>query len=873
MKNRSKYQRKIRISKLMCSILMVLLVCFMPIQMEGSRTFGVRLFCTIVMETGWEWSYILFAVYGVLAVFHFWRILRIVRGRETGWVYCLEKVSFGVGILTPPVAAMILSSSFQPGGTVMYVYVGFVLGGLTFLYCRSQETLEEKEEELEEERRKAEEKRRHQKQADYFPGRYPKEFYQVIGKMFRSRMKVQILMMLSEVFSAASLFIVLSMYGIMKETYALESGITGDGLYGLFRSLGVILIVLSILMMVLMAAWYMREVRKDYRLLVVLGIRSRTAYIQFLLEYWAGALISAVIGTGIGSAGAVILRGQLQKGMPEGRVLPEVLTPGYLGLGMLAYLILMLLALALNQENFLQLGKSVDRNEDLQRENRLKKGIGLWLTVGIVLWGLAVAWDSRREWAETLYIHILTVVGAFLLLAGGMALWLKRREGKAVYYTRLEKTAMLYHRFWSNTERLFLLAVIHILSLAAFAVNFAGSWMPQEIAAMYPYDIVVTAYEAEIPKLQETARKYDAQVCQYPMLRMTSIYGSEKLSRWNGIRPIQWPQGQQIAISESTYQEMREFLGKEPKPLHLKGEEVHVVYQQDRSVRAHTIEYDTARTEKHLRFGQPLEYYNTADFRKIFPDRTIVNEERDSLTGMFHQGKQDNLVVCSDAYFQENYDRITAYNRKNWEIRQQITKAEWRAYTITHPANLTEGPTMLFCMNLDDGLVDQAAADLEYLKEEHDFDTIWDNNIQPFYVKSQMIVNTESEIFFTKIANGFILMVLLFLGLFQYFVKVKSEEDTWRWENQFWKRLGMREKKRKAKLAYQMGFFLYLPMLSGVFCGVVFAALTAKARLYTGSEIWHFAGSLAAVYGIWCLVWVLAYEILKWNLWKSLERE
>lgn len=116
-------------------------------------------------------------------------------------------------------------------------------------------------------------------------------------------------------------------------------------------------------------------------------------------------------------------------------------------------------------------------------------------------------------------------------------------------------------------------------------------------------------------------------------------------------------------------------------------------------------------------------------------------------------------------------------------------------------------------------------------------------------------------------------MVLLFLGLFQYFVKVKSEEDTWRWENQFWKRLGMREKKRKAKLAYQMGFFLYLPMLSGVFCGVVFAALTAKARLYTGSEIWHFAGSLAAVYGIWCLVWVLAYEILKWNLWKSLERE
>ena len=201
--------------------------------------------------------------------------------------------------------------------------------------------------------------------------------------------------------------------------------------------------------------------------------------------------------------------------------------------------------------------------------------------------------------------------------------------------------------------------------------------------------------------------------------------------------------------------------------------------------KAHTIDWDTGRLEKHLRFGQPLEYYNPDDFRRFFPVRTIAGEERASLTGSFHQGMQDNLIVLTDSYFQENYDRITAYNRKNWETRQKMTREEWRMYTVRHQENLTEGPTTLFCMNLDDALVDQAAADLEYLNEEQDFDTVWDNNIQPFYVKSQMIVNTESEIFFTRMGNGFILLVLMILGVFQFFVKVKSEEDNWRWENIF----------------------------------------------------------------------------------------
>lgn len=874
MKNTSKYQRKIRISQMISSILTVVIVFFMPFMMDGTRTFGIGLFCTIVMDTGFKVDYLLFMICLILSVLHILRFIFLIQGKPVRKLYRLETATFWLMLFSPAILAVVLASDFRPGGSVLLVPLLWILSMIEFLYCRYQETMEDQEEGIRQAREREREEKKHRKKADYFPGKYPKEFYRVIRKMFRARLKVQVLMMLSEAFAAAYLFIVLSMYGIMQDTYEMESAVAGDGLYGLFRTLGLILTVLSIVMMVMMTAWYMKEVKKDFRMLVIFGIRRRTAYMQFLLEFWMGAFLSALVGLGAGAVGASLLRNQLQKGITTGMIFPQVVTGKYLGMGLLAYLILMLLSLALNQENFIDLGRSVDRNEDLQKENRLRSWISLWIIGGSFLIVLAVGWYSVREWAESRFIHVLTVFGIFFLLSGGMAWWLRSREKKEIYYARLNRTNLFYHRFWSNTQRLFFLTVIQFLSMSMFAGAFAGAWMPQKIETMYPYDIVVTAYEAELPELERIAEKYEAEVCQYPMVRMTSVYGSDEIKPPRRMtKSIQWPQGQQIAISEKTYQKMREYIGKEAKTLDLNGEEMHVVYQQDLSVKAHTIDWDTGRIEKHLRFGQPLEYYDPDDFRNVFPVRTIKSEERDSLIGSFHQGMQDNLVVLSDAYFQENYDWITSYNRENWETRQMITREEWRMYTVKHPANLTEGSTTLFCMNLDEGMLNEAVSDLEYLNEEQDFDTVWDSNIQPFYVKDKMIVNTESEIFFTKIANGFIMLILMILGIFQYFVKVKSEEDTWKWENTFLKRLGMHEKERKAKIRYQLKFFIVVPMSFGILGGIISAGLTAKARLFTGLETLQFAGCMAVVCLIWILVWVLVYLVMKWNIWRHVEKE
>ena len=58
---------------------------------------------------------------------------------------------------------------------------------------------------------------------------------------------------------------------------------------------------------------------------------------------------------------------------------------------------------------------------------------------------------------------------------------------------------------------------------------------------------------------------------------------------------VLWPQGQNVAISESTYKEMKKELGKKAKDLDLKGKEMHIVYQEDVAMSPKMIETSGSR--------------------------------------------------------------------------------------------------------------------------------------------------------------------------------------------------------------------------------------------------------------------------------------
>ncbi len=123
----------------------------------------------------------------------------------------------------------------------LYALLPAAYATFEFMYVRFQEETEEREEAWAQARQKGQEQKKRRKQALYFPGKYPKELYQIVRRMWREQMPSQMLVILSEAFLAAVIYFVLSGYRMMESRYTMESSITGEGIYGLFRSLGVVM--------------------------------------------------------------------------------------------------------------------------------------------------------------------------------------------------------------------------------------------------------------------------------------------------------------------------------------------------------------------------------------------------------------------------------------------------------------------------------------------------------------------------------------------------------------------------------------------------------------------------------------------------------
>ena len=95
-----------------------------------------------------------------------------------------------------------------------------------------------------------------------------------------------------------------------------------------------------------------------------------------------------------------------------------------------------------------------------------------------------------------------------------------------------------------------------------------------------------------------------------------------------------------------------------------------------------------------FRSGLPCEYYTLYSPSKAYPKRTIEGEEIGSLIGCFRQGKLENIVVFSDAYFKKAQGM--------WKYTNILTgdKIEEKALRIDG-VTIKQGPTKLVLIQAD----------------------------------------------------------------------------------------------------------------------------------------------------------------------------
>lgn len=343
--------------------------------------------------------------------------------------------------------------------------------------------------------------------------------------------------------------------------------------------------------------------------------------------------------------------------------------------------------------------------------------------------------------------------------------------------------------------------------------------------------------------------EYELELDTYPMVRVTaSDKTQEKESAFEG-SPAQ---GQHIGISESTYHILKKQRDKEYKeqPLGLDeaGEEIYIVHQQDKSMKAMPTDWRDSRKRPFLHIGQPCEWYNSLKPEIVFPPRKIKGEEIASLTGCFRQGWIENLIVFSDAYFaeaQEMWKFTNIYSGK------KIENEEERILDVT----IRQGPTKLVLIRAQETDIAALEKEMEKFRANHSYDERFDSEVLSCYSKRAAVDDLKTERMMKIVVNLFVMAVLIMTGIFLLCVKVFSETEEKRRRAVFLECMGMKEKERRSLLRKEMNLFYLMPGAVSLAVTAVFTAATFRARMYTANDMESY---------LWMAVWVWTGYLLIW---------
>ena len=131
----------------------------------------------------------------------------------------------------------------------------------------------------------------------------------------------------------------------------------------------------------------------------------------------------------------------------------------------------------------------------------------------------------------------------------------------------------------------------------------------------------------------------------------------------------------------------------------------------------------------------------------------------------------------------------------------------------------------------------------------------------------------RSEISFTRIAYGFILMLLYVMAVFQYGVKIQMELPSWEWENRFLMKMGMkRREKEKENPVSDADSYTRSPAVRSSSGNSLFCADRKRPDFLRDREMREFLGNTAIFYGTFLLCSFLIYCLFQWHIWNKIEK-
>lgn len=682
----------------------------------------------------------------------------------------------------------------------------------------------------------------------HFPGRYPREFYDVIWANFRSNFKSYTLFIFSGTMSAALLFILFGMQTFLGSLHKKVDFLMGDRFLAVMKEFIPIVIVVSVMLLALIISNYIKTRMGNYGTFISLGIRKKTLWLIIALEYSTCILVSAAAGLAVGLIGLPALKALFIHTADVSSAV--ALDYGKVALTtLIVYLLLVGLSTLINYHLFEHVDISASLVKSVEKEPLPRHLLIPGILLGAILMIRSAGRFQTGRWGEQTSLILWFLLGCLLLVyCGGSRLirWYLKKPSR--YLKNLLEILPLRYRFRTNAKYFVLLLAVHIFAFAVFIPRLSASVISEPEKELVPYDFVCLAHEEDDAFFQELETNYAVQMQDYDMVRLNTILG-EPYSWRQFFTPSMTgmvsPPGQHIGISESVYLQMKKALGiKDVKPLGLKNQEIHIVYQQDTSQQAHPLDWYLNSGMPRLKAGAYTGYtYGSMD--ELFPPYEIKSQEKCILTGMFLGGDQENVVVFPDGYFDT--------------LRQKVHRELAEADTPTH----------LITIQTDNAHDQQVEDRLKEFASKHETDSCLDPKILPVYDKNTLLPDITAEFFLKEAAFTVVILILLAAGLFIFYLKYSLDTEELRDRNRFLEYTGMREKDRIRLIRTEMSLHASGSLIAALILSAFFFVLTPVIRHFSGAQIL----SYSLVLLLQCALYLLLHALVMYFLERHFIRE
>ena len=629
-----------------------------------------------------------------------------------------------------------------------------------------------------------------------------------------------------------------------------------DSISAMFMSAGKIFFFSGIVLIITIFVLYLSKRVPTYIMLKRMGMSGKDFKSMVAMEIMVSYFVSIIAGIFLGIIMSLVVKLYVTRSLDIeilGHV--SIFTIPIICSVMLLFYILGFKLVKELETDFLLVSNA---GETTRTEKMTGKLDWIKIIVGLILVVYSVYAFERPFNAESTWLIVAFFVGLYLLLKSILMKYLDsvRRRNPDKYYKNLLSRNRWYFR--PNTVSRFILFCTVISFLACFyfgfqAVSLLHAEKPEEL---YPYDFMVLANRDDDSLITGLKEKYGAEVSEYPMVRVSNMDKTEKLEV-RGATPIQ---GQQIGISETTYNSLKKAIDPDYQPVSLgldkEGNKVYIVHQQDDSIKAQPVDWYYFKSKPNLHIGVPNVYVDSGSKMNTFIEREVVGEEFGTLTGVYGTTKIENIIVFSDDYF-----KTAQAFWKTIDSQTGFMLDYYKSLEMGEPTFI-EGPIDLVLVKAKSNNIAEIDKVLGTQEANHDYLDNYDSTVKFHYSTSISINNLKSERAIRLMISIYSMIVMMFMNWIMVYalneLEIKEKKERYTLLNN----IGMGEKKVDRLCRKELFRFFTIPTIMFVASACVFFCDTIRARMFDSLLSKACALDMTIIIGAYIVVTAIFFIIL-----------